>query len=82
VLQLYLGPQPLAAGARPFHGFEVYGALVLALDRERFELKGFVGDGTITLEHAGTDAGSVLRGRVDAHLVTLTPEEAANGSRL
>ncbi|HKP62687.1 MAG TPA: CotH kinase family protein [Polyangiales bacterium] len=77
VLQLYIGEQPIEPGEVRLQGTETLGVVVRAMSRDSYQMIGFVGDGVIQFDEVGTTAGARLRGRIDAHLVTL-PAELAN----
>ena len=76
-MQLYIGARPLQAGEIRLHGTETIGAVVRATNRDRYDMIGYVGEGTMIFDEVGTTEGARLRGRVDARLVTLAPELAA-----
>jgi hypothetical protein len=68
LLQISVPPEEFSPGARSLHGFET-GALVVALDGDDSRFVGFISDGTLQLDAAGTAPGAAVRGRLDAKLL-------------
>ncbi len=57
-------PSLFETGEVPFHGFEVSASVVQLVDREGtdYRMLGFIGDGKIILDEAGTDPGDPVEG--------------------
>jgi hypothetical protein len=60
---LFVVPSFVKAGDVPFHGFETFG-IVLAFsgNPDDYQLLGFIGDGTISFDVAGTTTGDEVSG--------------------
>ncbi len=65
-VELRLIPSFVAPGQVPFHGFETFGVVVeLDPDEESYELLGYIGDGAISFDAAGTGSGAEVAGSFD-----------------
>ena len=63
VVVLNVMPSQVATGEVPFHGFETFGVVVeLIQAEEEFKIIGYIGDGTISFDAAGTKPGDEVSG--------------------
>ena len=68
-VDLLLTPRTFAPGKTPFHGIEKVGFVTVVDTTAGFLPGGFVSDGSVELESAGTEAGAVVSGRFSGRLL-------------
>ena len=70
-LNLFLPLAQFAPGEYPLHGFETYGVVASGTDPtgQQNTLLGFVGEGRVVLEEAGTEEGDAVKGMVEGRFL-------------
>jgi spore coat protein H len=71
VLQFTIGNPTITPGPVPLHGFETFGVLLTGPSLTQLSVVGFVGDGQLVFDSAGTTNGAPVKGRFDAKLVAV-----------
>jgi spore coat protein H len=69
LLQLTLGPRPLAPGTLPLHGLETYGAVLQGSSASDATLVGLMGEGSVTFDAASMHDGDAVRGHFEGKLL-------------
>jgi spore coat protein H len=69
LLQLVLGPQPVAPGTILMHGAETLGYVVLGTNMNDAKVVGLMGEGQVVFDRAGTRDGDPVEGHFEGKLV-------------
>lgn len=75
VVQLFFEEPLYRAGVtQKFHGFATWGLVLAIVPGKSFDLKGFIGDGSVTLDSAGTQTGDSIKGSFSGRVFLRPPK--------